>query len=455
MSNSTKKIITGPRGWPLSGNLYHLKNDILKKLQDDRARFGSIMKYRIGYYKYIVINSPEYIRHVLLEQKSNYSKQTLSNEQSKHITGESLLTLHGDDWHKQRRRMQGAFRKNAVANYYKDMNVATDTFLQHCQNHQGPINITHAMTNLTYTIVGKALFGAKLQDSQEQIRESLDIALHYIHGRIESLIRLPLWGYTRKQRRFKQAIQQFDNIVNSIIEQRHASNDENDLLQKLLISVDEKDQSRMTQQQLRNEIVTLLLAGHETTANLMTWCLYELASKPDIQEKLYEEVKDIDFSTITAKQLGSLEYTFRIIQESMRLYPPVWLMERHTINKDEINGYTIPKNTTIIISPWVMHRHPEYWAYPNEFNIDNFLPENFEKIPDYVFIPFGKGPRMCIGMNFAIQEAIIILAKIGQQFILDQASPANVTPDPSITLRPVKNMQVRFTAREKNVSHET
>ncbi len=448
MSKATKKLITGPRGWPLSGNLYHLKNDILKKLLDDRTRFGPILKYRIGYYKYIVVNSPHYIKHVLLEQKSNYSKQTLSNEQSKHITGDSLLTLHGDDWHKQRRRMQGAFRKNSVASYYKEMNLATETFLKHCHTQKGPINITHEMTNLTYTIVGKALFGADIQDSQNKIKDSLDVALNYIHGRIESLIRLPLWGYTRKQKKFKQAIQQFDTLVNNIIKQRIASNDENNLLQKLLMAVDEQDQTRMTQQQLRNEIVTLLLAGHETTANLMTWCLYELASKPDVQAKLYEEVKNIDFATITAQQLSSLEYTFRIIQESMRLYPPVWLMERHTISQDEINGYTIPKNTTLIISPWVMHRHPDYWAYPDEFNVDNFLPENFNKIPDYVFIPFGKGPRMCIGMNFAIQEAIIILAKIGQHFILDQATPPNATPDPSITLRPLKNMQVRFTVRK-------
>ncbi len=448
MNTIKNKVIPGPRGWPLSGNLYHLKNDILTKLLDDRERFGPIMKYRIGHYRYIVLNHPDSIRHVLLEQKDNYSKQTLSNEESKYITGDSLLTLHGDAWHQQRRRMQGSFRKKAVASYFSHMSHETDLFLQRCQRESGVINITQEMTNLTYSIVGKALFGTDMQSSQSQIQESLDIALHYIHSRIESLIRLPLWGYTPKQKKFKQAINLFDNIVNNIIEQRIATRDtHNDLLQDLLDAVDEQDESHMSREQLRNELITLLLAGHETTANLMTWCLYELASQPAIQETIYAEVKDIDFDNIEPAQLTSLEYTFTVIQESLRLYPPVWLMERHTINTDSINGYKIPKNTTIIISPWAMHRHPDYWAYPNEFNPDNFLPENFKQIPDYVFIPFGKGPRMCIGMNFAIQEAIVILAKTVQKFTLDQATPAQAKPDPSITLRPLKNMQLRMTAR--------
>jgi len=451
MNNEKNGIIPGPRGWPLSGNLYHLKNDILTKLLDDHAKYGSIMKYRIGHYRYIVLSNPDYIRHVLLEQKENYSKQTLSNEQSKYITGESLLTAHGDAWHKQRRRMQGAFRKKSVANYFTQMNIETDEFLQRCDSLDGIINITREMTNLTYSIVGKALFGTNIQGSQEKIQESLDIALHYIHSRIESLIRLPLWGYTPKQKQFKQAISLFDNIVNNIIEQRIASKEpRDDLLQELLDAVDEQDESHMSREQLRNELITLLLAGHETTANLMTWCLYELASKPAIQEKIYEEVKDINFSNIEPTQLATLEYTFRVIQESLRLYPPVWLMERHTIETDYIKNYKIPKNTTIIISPWIMHRHPDFWAYPNEFNPDNFLPENFKDIPDYVFIPFGKGPRMCIGMNFAIQEAIVILAKTVQKYKLDQATPDHAEPDPSITLRPMKNMQLRVTARHSD-----
>jgi len=450
MNNIThNKLVPGPRQWPLSGNLYHLKNDILKKLLDDHARYGAIMKYRIGYYSYIVLSDPAYIRTVLLEQKDNYSKQTLSNEESKYITGDSLLTLHGDDWHKQRRRMQGAFRKKSVACYFDDMCQDIDSYIQRCQhNADRPINITHEMSSLTYSMVGKALFGADMQDSQHQIQESLDIALNYIHSRIESLIRLPLWGYTPKQKNFKKAIRQFDVVVNKIIQNRNNSiESRDDLLQTLLMAVDEQDNSTMSHQQLRNELITLLLAGHETTANLMTWCLFEIASQAKIQQQIYEEVKDIDFNNIEAAQLTELKYTFRVVQETLRLYPPVWLMERHTIKTASIGDYKIAKNTTIIISPWIMHRHPEYWRDPNDFNPDNFLPENFDKIPDYVFIPFGKGPRMCIGMNFAIQEAIIILAKTIQNFKLDQATPEDVTPDPSITLRPKKNMQVRYTSR--------
>ena len=443
------KTIPGPRGWPLSGNLYRLKKDILQCLLDDREKYGAIVKYRIGHFKYIALNNPAYIRQVLLENKDNYTKQTLSNEQSKYITGDSLLTLYGDRWHQQRRRMQGTFRKTAVASYFSDMVLETNRYIDRWQQHaDNKVSITREMSALTYAIVGKALFGLDMDDSNDKIQESLDIALNYIHSRIESLIRLPLWGYTPKQRAFKNAIKQFDSVVHNMIEQR--SQDQtprNDLLGKLLAAVDEEDNTRMSREQVRNELITLLLAGHETTANLMTWCLYELAKQPELQENIYQEVGTLDLNNIEAQQLLKLDYTYRIIQESLRLYPPVWLMERHTVSTDSIDGYRIPKGTTIIINPWVMHRHTDYWRYPDIFNPDNFLPENFKQIPDYVFIPFGKGPRMCIGMNFAIQESMIMLARIIQSFKLYNASDIEIQPIPSITLRPPKEISLKFVPR--------
>lgn len=451
LKHTLVKKILGPMGLPLSGNLYHLRRDILARLLADHRKYGDVMKYRVGATRYVVLSKPEYIRHVLHEHKDNYSKDSLSNEQIRLITGYSLLTLHGDAWHQQRRRMQGAFRKGAVANYLGDMKADTDNMIHRWNAApDSTVAVTQEMSALTYSIVGKALFGANMQHSGVLIHDALDIALAYVYRRIQSIVRLPLWGLTSQQRQFKNAVRQFDTAVDQIIDQRlHDHSVQTDLLAKLMTAVDdaEQDQVPMTRQQLRNELVTLLLAGHETTANLMAWCLFELANRPALQESLFDEMQHADLATADVEQLHRLPLLYQVIQETLRLYPPVWLMERRTLETDRIDDYEIPRHTAIIIGPWMMHRHPRYWDHPNDFNPDNFETSRFKNIPDYVFIPFGKGPRMCIGMNFAIQEAMIILAKIVQKFRFSNTGSKSPQPIPSITLRPPKDILIRIKLR--------
>lgn len=450
-NNELVKKVPGPRGLPLSGNLYHLRNDILTRLLTDHRTHGDVMKYRIGAECYIVLSSPEYIRHVLHEYKENYSKETLSNEESRHITGDSLLTSHGDAWHQQRRRMQGSFRKGAVATYLRDMKTETGNMIQRWATEpRQTIAVTQEMSALTYSIVGKALLGTDMKNSGVEIHDALDVALSYVYFRIQSLVRLPLWGLTPRQRQFKKAIRQFDIIVDRIIDQRlRDHSQQTNLLAKLVTAVDEteQDQAPMTRQQLRNELVTLLLAGHETTANLMTWCLFELSNRPELQDDLYHEVEKLDLESADVDQLHGLPLLYRVIQETLRLYPPVWLMERRTLQPDLIDQYEIPRRATVIIGPWIMHRHPRYWDHPNEFDPNHFEPSRFDSVPDYVFIPFGKGPRVCIGMNFAVQEAMIILASVVKRFRFSNAGAKTAQPIPSITLRPPKDILIQITPR--------
>lgn len=434
----------GPRALPLTGHLYALRGAIYERLARDRARYGNVVAYRIARRRYCMLSDPDLIRYVLHEHKADFSKRTESNEQSKLITGESVLTADGPSWHRRRRLLQPAFRPQAVLRYAPAMAQACDELLARWARDSAAkdvVDVSRDMSALTYAIVGQVLLSADLDSSAAQVYGDMEAALSYIFRRIESPLRLPLAVPTPARRRFSAAVANFDAVVADLLLRRRAGGEpRHDLLAALLAARDDDGASLWNDAELRDELVTLLLAGHETTANLLSWLWYLLGRQPEWQDRLYEEAQGAD-------DWCAADLLRQVISETLRLYPPIWLMERRVERDAVLAGYAVPRGVTVVVSPYVMHRHNDYWPEPQRFDPERFTSSATQQRPDYVYLPFGRGPRMCIGMNFAVQEAMIIASRVLRRFRLVPVDDAPLLPRAGITLRPGRDLLMRVVPR--------
>jgi len=298
------------------------------------------------------------------------------------------------------------------------------------------------MTRLTLTIVAKALFSADLSDDAEVI----GAALTEVNRQLGEFHLLDmLWMIpTLRKRRFRDAVRALDRVVDKIIDQRRRSTRRNqDLLSMLLDAVDEETSQAMTPRQVRDEVLTLLLAGHETTANALVWTWYLLSQNPDAADKLHQELAGVlGERAPSALDLPQLPYTRMVVEESMRLYPPAWAISRNAVGEDQIGGYRVPRKTNLIICSFVTHRHPALWDDPERFDPERFSPERSEGRPNFAYLPFGGGPRICIGKGFAMTEAQLILATVAQRYRLRLMPGHPVELHPLVTLRPRHGMRM-------------
>jgi cytochrome P450 len=430
----------GPRGRWLLGNLLEFRRDVLRLMIDGQRSFGDVVCFRLGPMVLHLVSHPDHIRHVLLTRHDNYNKDTRSSAKIRSITGEGLLTSSGPFWLRQRRLMQAAFSPARLACFAEVMAQATAEMLGRWRKRTEdgqPLDIASEMQALTFTIVGKALFGADLGGEAEVVERSSSVILEHSYHRLEKLIEWPGWVPTPRNRRFRRAMIALDRIVHRLItERRHSSTASSDLLSLLLRACEEETSGQMTDEQLRNETLTLLLAGHETTANALTWTWYLLSKHPAVRRRLAAEVAQVLGDRVpTADDLSGLTWTRMVIQEAMRLYPPIWAMERRALEDDNIAGYRIPRGSTVVISPYVTHRRLDFWDNPEGFDPERFLPEQSAARPHYAYIPFGGGQRLCIGNNFALLEAQIIVAMVMRAYRLDLVPGLPVEPKAEITLR--------------------
>jgi cytochrome P450 len=300
------------------------------------------------------------------------------------------------------------------------------------------------MMTLTFTIVGKALFGADLGGDAETVEQASTQILEHTWRRMEKLIELPEWFPSRSNRGFRRSLYALDQIVHRLIsERRQSDGTANDLLTFLLKRCDEETGQRMSDEQLRNETLTLLLAGHETTANALSWPLYLLSKHPDVRGRLVAEITEVLRGRIpNAEDLPRLAYTSMVFKEAMRLYPPIWIMERRALAEDIIGGYTIPAGSSVVISPYVTHRDSRFWENPEGFDPERFAAQNAERKDPHCYIPFGLGQRFCIGDHFALMEAQIVIAMVLQSFRLELVAGHPVEPKPGITLRLKKGLRM-------------
>jgi cytochrome P450 len=437
---SALRIAPGPRGHPLIGNLITFRRDVLGLLLESRRRFGDVVRFRLGPHVIHLVAHPEHIKHVLLTNQHNYNKDTRSSAKIRDVTGEGLLTSSGDAWLRQRRLSQPVFQAQRLTAFVGIMTDATAVMLRRWRADYKPgkpLDIASEMMRLTCSIVTRALLGADLSADLGAIEDAATLVMAHTYRRLETLVDLPPRWPNSRNRRFRRALRSLDGIVYRILQEREQRPaDGGNLLSLLLHQRDEENGQGMTAEQLRNELITLLLAGHETTANALTWTWYLLSRHPGVARQVRAEVIEVlGERAPTAEDLPKLAGTLRVIQESLRLYPPIWIMERRGLADDVIAGCRIPAGSTVVISPYVTHRHPDFWDNPEGFDPDRFRPERFTEGQRPAYLPFGMGQRLCIGNNFALLEARVIVAMVLQAFWLDLVPGFPVVPKPGITLR--------------------
>ncbi len=446
------KKVPGPKGLPLLGNLLDLRKDSLGFIKKVQKEFGDIAHFKAGKYRIYLVSHPDYAQRVFQDHYKNYGKQTKAWRKFRDFLGNGLLSNEGEFWKRQRRISQPAFHRDKIASFAAQMVQDTEELLKKWETayqKNEPIDISSEMMHVTLQIMGETLLSANLSGDAEKVREAMTTTLRITNERLRSFIEVPLSIPTPKNRRFLKARQTLDDIVYKIIEDRqNKKNQYQDLLSMLMNTVDEETDERMNKKQLRDEVMTIFLAGHETTANALSWTFYLLSQKPEAEERLSSEIHSVlNGRAPTLADIPQLAYTERVVKESMRLCPPVPIIGRSVTEDDEMGGYFIPKNSVVLTTPYLTHRHPDFWENPEKFDPDRFLSERFSKLPKYAYFPFGGGPRLCIGNNFAMMEAVLILATIAQRYQLKLIPDQKIEVEVAITLRPKYGIKMQLEKR--------
>lgn len=431
----------GPKGKWLGGNFTAFRRDSLAYLQKATGEHGDIVYFRFGQQDVFFLNHPDYIKDVLVTHHQSFMKGR-ALQRAKRLLGEGLLTSEGDFHRRQRRLAQPAFHRGRIASYGS---VMTDYAARTAARwHDGEtLDISQEMMRLTLAIVGKTLFDTDVEAEADEIGAALTAVMELFDFLLmpfsELLEKLPL----PHVRRFQKARARLDETIYRIIEERRRSNeDRGDLLSMLLSARDEEgDGGQMSDEQVRDEVMTLFLAGHETTANAMTWTWYLLSEHPEVEAKLHEELDAVlEGRQPTVEDVPSLRYTEMVVAESMRLYPPAWAIGRLALKDHEIGGYTIPARALVLLSPYVTHRDARYFPDPTRFDPERWTPEAKEVRPQFAYFPFGGGTRRCIGEGFAWMEGILLLASLARNWRMRLVPGHRVETLPVITLRPKHGM---------------
>jgi len=439
--------IPGPKGLELLPFIFGFRKNAIPPFMDGFKKYGDLVFYPLwqtghfSHYRFFYqVNHPHDIHHVLLKNHTNYTKSK-NYKKLQPLLGQGLLTSEGSIWRTQRGISQPVFQPQAIARFLKPMTLATQDAIKglHQQNQQNKsIDIAEEMMALTLRIAGETFFSCDLSAEASVVGSALTIAIESLQKRVVGLINLPDFLPTPENIRLKNAIKTLHRVVDELIHIRMQElNPPIDLLTMLIRITDEEGKKGLTPRELRDSIMTFFLAGHETTANALAWTLYCLAKHPTVQNNVRDEITHVLHNgSIEMDTLDRLPYTEMVIQESMRLYPPAWIIERNSIHHDEISGYPIPPDSLIVISPYVVHRHPKFWDKPDTFRPERFSPENKDNIHPHAYIPFGLGPRQCIGKHFAMMELKVILPLLLQAFRFQLPRGFKVELDPKITLRP-------------------
>jgi cytochrome P450 len=412
-----------------------------------QKRYGDVASFRIGRRRIFLLSHPDHIRDVLVARDDNFTKGP-ALRMAKITLGEGLLTSEGDFHRRQRRIMQPAFHAQRVA-AYADLFVQFALRARQSWKAGDVFDIRAAMTQLTLEIVAKTLFGADLESEVREIGEAMDVTVtmfdrsRYPWARLLNL--LPL----ASNRRFFRAKDRVFATIDRMIAQRRAHpTDRNDFLSLLLRARDtEGDGGGMSDTQLRFEAMTLFSAGHETTANALVWTWLLLAQNPSAETKLHEELqRELAGRPPVAADVPRLSYTRAVLAESMRLYPPAWVIGRQATRADRAGDYTIPAGAVVLMSQFLVHRDPRWWKDPEKFNPDRWLDPSDNARPRYAYFPFGGGSRQCIGESFAWLEGILLIATLAQQWRFQLTTDAPIRLHPTITLRPRDPLPMRVEA---------
>ncbi len=440
----------GPRSKLPGGVLVPFRRDMLKFLAKVQREYGDIASFRAGGQSMVLLSHPEAIKDVLVTNNPSFIKGRVL-QRSKRLLGEGLLTSEGDLHRRQRRLVQPAFHRTRIAGYAEKM-VEYAARTRARWKDGATLDVHQEMMRLTLAIVAKTLFDADVESQAGEVGAALNEVMGLFGFLLlpfsEHLERLPL----PPVRRMERARERLDRVIYGMIEQRRASGeDRGDLLSMLIRATDfEGDGSGMSDKQLRDECLTLFLAGHETTANALTWTWYLLSQNAAAEKRFHEELNRVLASRLpTADDYARLPYTEMVLSESMRLYPPAWSVARMNTEPYQIGPYVLPPRTLFLMVQYLMNRDPRWFPEPERFLPERWTTEAKASRPKFAYFPFGGGPRACIGEGFAWMEGVLLLATLGQQWRMRLDPGQRIAIQPQITLRPKYGMRMRLQERTR------
>ena len=431
---SETSLPPGPQPLPYLGNILAFRRDQLGYLQELQRTYGNMATLHFGNMPVVALFRPEHVRYILTENPRNFTSGEVAAG-LRELIGDGLLTLDGETHRQQRRIVQPAFHRKRVESY-------ADVMVQHTQemlrgwNVGEQIDMSYEMQQLTLSIVAKCLFNIDLASEVTELGAAFNTLIANPAGLVENFLNIridqPFTSYGRR----KAAIRTMDEFIYALIARRRAEGrDVGDVLSMLLTAQDEADM--LTDTQVRDHTMTFIAAGHETTANALSWTFYLLSEHPEVRDTLLTELRTVLGGRVpTLEDLPMLPYLEWVLNESMRLYPPAWTQGRRAIEAFELDGVQLPAGTMVMFSQWVIHRLPDIWGDPEVFRPERWDPVHGQKVPAWSYFPFGGGPRICIGMPFAQLEAKLILATVLQKYAPRTMPGSRVELNPLITLRP-------------------
>jgi cytochrome P450 len=438
----------GPHGILGLRNVARIAKNPLVFLRELADRHGDIVEITFLGKPFFLLSHPDHVETVLVKHARTMVRDEYIVVLERAL-GKGLLTSEGDLWKRQRKLMAQAFVPKRIHSYGDAMVRVTDAALRPWSNGQS-INLHQEISRVTMEVVADVLFGSGIgPEDVRTVRESMEVVNRYMANSPEAILKLPGWVPTALNVATNRAVKRIDDLVYRIIAKRRAGEPRDDLLGTLLAAQDD-DGTRMTDQQLRDEVITLFLAGHETTALALAHTFYLLSKHPDIERRLHAEITSVLGARLpTADDVRSLPFAERVLKESMRLYPPAWTVGREVAEEVEVGGYTLPKGAQILASQWIVHRDPRWFPNPEGFDPDRWAAEGAKDMPRFAYFPFGGGPRTCIGSHFAMMEATLLLAVILQRFRIELLPGQRLTLKPSVTLRQAgPGIGVRLAGRE-------
>jgi cytochrome P450 len=450
---STRRVAPGPYGHPLFGCGGAYVRDPLGFNTEVTRRYGGVVRIRaLPRFYFFLVSDPDAVEYVLHGNQKNYRKPALFTKTVGRIAGLGILTSDGETWRRNRRLMQPAFHRQRIAGMVAVMADAasqTATRLAEAARAGRPVDLLAEMTRLSLGVASRTLFSTDVSGESDAIGKAVRVVFEHLTDLVNTPYPVPDWVPTPANRRFHRARAHLDDLVYGLIRDRKRTRaDAGDLLGMLLLARDEETGEAMSDRQVRDEALTILVAGHETTAAALAWAWYLLAQDPDSADRLRQEADDVLGDRPPAfDDLGRLAFARAIFEETLRLYPGAWGQPRQAIADDEIGGYFIPGGSIVTVSQWVTHRRPDLWDDPDRFDPDRFAPGRAEGRHRFAYYPFGGGGRVCIGSALALAEAQVALASLGRRFSFRLAPGPTIEPDASFTLRPSQAVMMNVNER--------
>jgi enediyne biosynthesis protein E7 len=437
----------GPPMRAVPGLLRKLWYDRLSLLSDAAGEYGDVVRFAMGPKTIYFFNHPNHAKHVLADNAANYHKGMGLEQARRRILGDGLLTSEGETWRRERRALSPAFRRERIAGFADVVADAGAALVQRlgARVGEGTVDLVSEMTRLTMNVLGKTLLDADLTPLR-MLGPAFEVAQDQAMFEMVTLGALPLWLPLPRNRRFRAARRQLDDSVRALLAARgrDSGHGGDDVISLLLAAYGQEPDAGARWRGLRDGLVTILLAGHETTASTLSWTWYLLARHAEAASAVRAEAVEVLGDRAPGfDDLARLPYTTMVIQEAMRLYPPVWGLPRKALAADEIDGYRIPAGADVMICPYTLHRHPGFWPDPDQFVPERFAPAAPPPAHRYAYIPFGAGPRVCVGSHLGMMEAVLVAAMVARRFRFELAGAADPRPEPNLSLRVLGGLPVR------------